>query len=180
MTVKLTNRFLAVLVALALLVLGALVLVEIVSTFAFGGTQEVVLPYPAVTDYLAGLTWTSVSARSILIGLVIVGLLLIAAELRRRKPALLALSSSGGPVTTGVDRRTLQKAAAAAVTDVDGISSARARVSRRKVSVSAVSGLRDGTDLQEQVSTHMRSWIEGLNLASPPALSVRVEQRRSS
>lgn len=177
---KLTNRFLAVLVALALLVLGVLVVVEIGWVLALGRTQELVLPYPAVTDYLADLSWTSAIARAILIGLVIVGLLLIAAELRRSKPALLTLSSSGGPVTTGVDRRTLQKAAAVAVTGVEGISSARARVSRRKISVSAESGLRDGRGLQEQVSTHMRSWIEGLNLANPPALSVRVEQRRSS
>jgi len=178
-TVKLTNRVLAVMVALALLVLSVLVLVEIVWILALGGTQPVVLPYPPVTDYLAELTWNSAPARAILIGLVIVGLLLIAAEFRRSKPGLLTLASSSAPVTAGVERRTLQKAAAAAATDVDGISTARARVSRRQVNVSAVSGLRDGGGLQDQVAARMQSWIDELNLASPPALSVKVDQGRS-
>lgn len=176
---RLTNRFLAVLVALALLVFGVLVVAEIVWVLALGGSQELLLPYPALAEYLAELRWDSGAARAILIGLVLVGLLLIVAELRRSKPGLLTLASSGGPVTAGVDRRTLQKAAAAAATDVDGISSARARVSRRRISVSAVSGLRDGSGLPDQVTEGMQSWVDGLNLASPPAVSVRVDEARS-
>ncbi len=180
MTVKLTNRVLAVMVALALLVLSVLVLVEIVWILALGGTQPVVLPYPPVTDYLAELTWNSAPARAILIGLVIVGLLLITAAFRRSKPGLLTLASSNGPVTAGVDRRTLQRAAATAATDVDGISSATARVSRRRVAVSGVSRLRDPSGLQDQLTGRMQSWVDGLNLATPPALTVTVDQGRST
>ncbi len=168
------------LVALALLVLGVLVLVEVVWALAFGGTTPVLLPFPAAADYFAGLTWDSRAVRVILIGLVIVGLLLLVAELRRSKPGLLTLASSNGPVTAGVDRRTLQRAAATAATDVDGIGSATARVSRRRVAVSGVSGLRDPSGLQDQLTGRMQSWVDGLNLANPPALTVTVDQRRST
>jgi hypothetical protein len=174
---KLTNRVLSVLVALALLVLGVLVVVEIVWVLGLGGTREVLLPYPATTDYLAGLTWGSRTARAILAGLVVVGALLLVYELRRRKPGLLRMASTEGSVTTGVDRRALEKAAAAAATDVDGIGKATARVSARRVSVSATSGLRDAAGLQGQVTAALQSWMDGLDLAKPPALSVRVVGR---
>jgi len=177
---KLTNRFLAVLVALALLILSVLVVVEIVWVLALGGSQQVLLPYPAVADYLAGLTWNSRPARIILIVLVIVGALLLLAELRRSKPGLLTLASSEEPVTVGVERRTLQKAAASAATEVDGINSAKARVARRRVSVSAVSGVRDTSGLQEALTHRMQSWLDELSLARPPRLSVRVEKGGST
>lgn len=177
---KVTNRVLAVLVALALLVISVLAIVEIVWVLALGGSTHVLVPYQPTADYLAELTWDSITARAILAGLVIVGILLIAAELRRRKPGLLTLASSGGPVSTGADRRSLQKAAAAAATDVDGISSARARVSRRRIRISATAGLHDARGLQDQLTDHMRSWVDGLGLASPPTLSVQLAERRST
>lgn len=179
MSVKLANRLLAVLLALALLVLGVLVLVEIVWVYAFGGSREVLLPYAAAADYFEGLAWTSRPTRVILIVLVVVGLLLLVAELRRSKPGLLSLASSTGPVTTGADRRALEKAAAAVATDVEGVSAARAKVSRRRISVAAESGLRDGSGLRERLDARMASWVDGLSLADPPALAVRVSQRRS-
>lgn len=178
MTVKVTNRLLAVLVALALLVLAVLVVVEIAWVLLFGGSTEVLLPYPGISDTLAGLAWDSRPARAILIGLVILGGLILLTELRRSRPGLLTLASSGGSVTAGADRRSVERAAAAAATDVDGISAAVARVSSRRVSVSAVAGPRDATGLHERLTSEMQSWLEGLNLDSPPALSVRVEQRK--
>jgi len=176
---KVVNRVVAVLVALSLLVLSLLVLVEIVWVFGLGGSTELLLPYPAAVEYLGGLTWDSRSTRAILIGLSLVGVLLLVAELRRRKPGLLMLADTRESVTAGVDRRSLQRAAAAAVTSVDGIDKGRVQVSRRRVSVAAESGLRDGGGLQAQAAARMSSWLDELNLADPPALSVRVEQRRS-
>ncbi len=176
---KVANRLLAVLVALAVLVLAVLVVVEIAWVLLFGGSAEVLLPYPGITDKLADMTWDSRPARAILIGLVVLGGLLLLTELRRSRPGLLTLASSGGSVTAGADRRSVERAAALAATDVDGISAAVARLSSRKVSVSAVAGPRDATGLREQLTSQMQSWLEGLNLASPPALSVRVEQRKS-
>ncbi len=179
MTVKLTNRLLAVLVALALLVLGVLVVVEIAWVLLLGGSTEVLLPYTGITDYLAGLAWDSRPARAILIGMVIIGGLLLLTELRRSRPGLLTLASSGGSVTVGADRRSVEKAVAASATDVEGVSAAVARVSSRKISVSAVAGPRDASGLREALTSRMQSWLEGLNLANPPALSVRVDERKS-
>lgn len=176
---KLINRLLAVLLALALLTLGVLVIVEIAWVLLFGGTQQVLLPYPAVTDYLAGLTWDSRPARAILIGAVILGGLLLLFELRRRKPGLVTLASSGGSVTSGADRRSLERAVAAAATDLDGIRTAVARVTSRRATVSAVAGPRDSTGLGERLTAHLQSWLDGAQLASPPALSVKVQQRRT-
>lgn len=178
MKMRLTNRLLAVVIALGLLVLSVLVLAEIVWA-ALGGGGELVLPYQAVAEYLAGLHWDSAAARGILIGVALLGVLLVVVELRRSRPGLLTLAGSAGPVTKGVERRTLQQAAAAAATEVDGISSARARVSRRRVSVATRSGLRDVTGLQDQLTAHLGSWLEGLGLVDPPALSVRVAENKS-
>lgn len=176
---KLLNRLVSVIVALALLIFSVLVLVEIVWAYGFGGSTEVLLPYPAAADYLAEQTWGSRPVRAILIAVVLLGVLLFVLEVRRSRPGLLVLASSGEPVTTGADRRSVEKAAATAATQVDGISTARARISRRRITVAAKAGVRDVTGLHEGLTARMTSWIDGLNLADPPALSVTVHQGRS-
>lgn len=176
---KLANRLLSVLLALALLILAVLVLIEIGWAFGFGGGTEVLLPYPAAADYLAQQTWDNRAVRTICVLLVLVGAALVVLELRRRRPGLLALASSGGPVTTGVDRRSVQKAAAAAATEVEGISTARARISRRRISIAADSGVRDQTGLQEALDAHLSAWVADLALADAPAVSVTVRPGRS-
>lgn len=177
---KLANRLLSVLVALALLILGLLVLLEIVWTWGFGGSQEVLLPYPAVAGYLADQTWAGRPTRSILFALVLVGALLLAVQLRRRQPALVLLGGAEPSVTRGADRRSLERAAARAAGDVEGIRSARARVSRRRITVAAVAGVRDTAGLQDRVEERMASWLDGLNLDDPPTVSVDVNAGRSS
>lgn len=176
---KLANRLLSVLLALALLVLGVLVLVEIVWTIGFGGGREVLLPYPAAADYLAQQSWDSRPVRAICVALVLVGLALVLLELRRRRPGLLALASSGGPITSGADRRSVEKAAAAAATDVEGIRSARASISRRRIRIAADAGVHDDRGLAESLTAHLTSWIDGLGLAEAPELSVTVSPRGS-
>lgn len=177
---KLANRLLSVIVALALLVLGVLVVIEVIWAFGLGGSGEVLLPYPAARDYLAQQTWDSRPVRAASIALVLLGLVLVVLEIRRRRPGLLAMASSGGPVRCGADRRSVEKAAAAAATDVEGIRSARARISRRRISIAADAGVRDDRGLQEALTERMVTWVDGLGLADAPVVSVTVSSGRSS
>jgi len=177
---KLANRLLSVIVALALLVLGVLVVIEVVWAFGLGGSGEVLLPYPAAADYLAQQTWGSRPVRAVSVALVLLGLLLVVLEIRRRRPGLLALASSGGPVRCGADRGSVEKAAAAAATDVEGIRSAQARISRRRISIAANAGVRDDRGLQEALTERMVTWVDGLGLADAPVVRVTVSPGRSS
>jgi hypothetical protein len=60
---------------------------------------------------------------------------------------------------------------------VDGISEASAIIGKRRAAVTAVSALRDVTGLQQHVQDQMQAWIDGLNLVSPPRLTVTVKQK---
>lgn len=177
---KIANRLLSVIVALALLVFAVLVVIEVVWAFGFGGNSEVLLPYPAVTDYLSQQPWESRPVRTACAALLLVGLALTLLELRRRGPGLLALASNGAAVTSGVDRRSVEKAAAVAAMEVEGIRSATANISRRRISIAAEAGIRDDGGLRSAVTDHMTNWIEGLSLADAPGLAVTVGPRRAS
>lgn len=172
-------RLLAVLLALILLVGGLLVLAEVAWTLGLGADGELLLPYPAAADYLAGITWSDRPARAILLGVFALGLLLLWLGLRRRPPGLVLLASSTEDVPAGVERRTLHRATANAAVEVDGIAEARAAVSRRRLRVTATSGLRDSTGLRERLEAHVREWTDQLGLAQPPAPTVELREGRS-
>lgn len=177
---KLANRLLAVVFALALLVVGLLVAAEVLWTIVLGIDGELLLPYPAVADYLAGITWAQRPARLILIGLVLVGLLLLWLEVRRRQPGLLLLASSTDSVEAGVERRTLRRAATHAATEVDGIAAADVGVTARRLKVTATAGIRDTTGLQDRLGAHLQGWVDQLGLTRPPTTAVTVREGRGA
>lgn len=174
--VRLTLRVLAVLLAAALLALGVVVTVEI--ALAALGQPAWVLPYAEVATTLREQTWQSALARSVAAGLCVLGLLLLLPALRRGKPTALLLT----PLTEGVDthiaRRGLQRTAAAAAGRVDGVRRAKAKVGRRKVTVTTTSRLRDTSALPQQVDAAVRAELDALGLSRP--LAVKITTKRST
>ncbi len=104
---RLANRLLAVLVALALIALAVLVPVEVV--WAAFGKPHWVLPWETWTRTLATNTWQPSWARAVRIGVAVVGLLLLLAELKSRRPGLLPLARLTDDVQAGTTRRSLQQ-----------------------------------------------------------------------
>jgi hypothetical protein len=171
--VRLVNRVIAAVLALALLVGGLLVAVEIV--VAGFDRRPWVLPHDRWYTSARLRTWDSAPPRWIFIGLVVAGLLLLFLQLARRRPMALALTP--GAVPTDVGRRSLEKSLGREAGRVDGVASARARVDEDKVEVVASSNRRQTDDLGPRVTQVLDRRLSTLGLARPPAVRVKVHGR---
>jgi hypothetical protein len=170
---RLFNRLLAALLSLTLMVAGVLVVVEVVAQRL--GRKPAIVDWPRLYDWARRTTWQQGSVRVASIALVVVGLLLLAAELKRSRPSRLAVRSQD--TDAAYTRRGVAATIRSAVSDVDGINSASVSVSRRKVKVEATTaGLQPYTaeGLREPATEAARQRLDALELQSPPALSVHV------
>ena len=171
------NRVAALVLGLLLLILGILVPAEIVHSAVLSRTGELLLPWQSTTRWLTGHDWTTSPVRAISIAVGVLGLLLLLAQLKRRRPGLLALTTSDDHLTSGTTRRSVARALAARAEDVDGISSARATLGRRQATVVATTGQREPGDLRQQVTDQVSGWLDGIGLVSAPRVRVRVTTR---
>lgn len=173
MTVRIVNRALCAVLALALLVGGLIVAVEIV--IAGFDRPPWVLPHDEWYRSARTRSWASAPARWIFIGLVVAGLLLLLLQLARRRPAALPLAP--GAVPADVGRRSLEKSLARAAVRVDGVAAARARVDGDRAEVVASSNRRQAGDLQPRVAQVLDRRMAALGLARLPAVRVKVQAR---
>ena len=176
---KLLNRVLSVLLGLALVVLGVVVPVEVVHA-ALNRSGHLLVPYGPVADFLREHAWSSAPVLAILAAAAVVGLLLVLAQLKPRRPGLLAMDTDDDSVTVGIARRSLGRALGAAASDVDGVTEARGRLRRSRATVVAVSPLRDVSGLEERVRDRVQGSLDDLRLVTPPALKVRLRQEERS
>ena len=110
------DRVLSVLLALLLVTLGVLIPVEVVRGLA---GADPLLPYSQVADFFRERSWSSgliITISAIVAGL---GLLLVLAELKRRRPTQIILSTDSEEVTVDISRRSLARAVANAATSTD-------------------------------------------------------------
>lgn len=171
------DRIAAVLLGLALLVLGILVPAEIAHTVLAKKPGQLILPWQTVTRYLTGHDWSTSPVLAISGVTAGVGLLLLLAELKRRRPGLVTLATDDPHLTAGTTRRSLQRALAARAEDVDGISSAAATVRHGRASVTATTGRRDPGDLRQQLTDQLTGWLDGLGLVKTPRLRATLKTR---
>jgi hypothetical protein len=170
------DRVAAVLLALALLILGILVPVEIVHTVV-GRPGHLVLPWEALTGFFTGHDWSTAPLLTISAVTAGVGLVLLLAEFKRRRPGLLTLRTDDEYLTAGTTRRSLRRALAAQAEEVDSISGATVKVSRRRATVTATTPLHDPGDLREELTQRVTRWLDSLGLVSSPSLRVRLRTR---
>lgn len=139
----------AIIAAAALLVAGVLVAAEVIS--ALLGRPMRVLPYESVSKWAARTPWQdpwALLASSVVTAL---GLLLLFIALVPGRPRLMALRTGDPDLIAGISRRTLTGILARAASRVDGVSTARARLRGRRVTITVTTAVRDLSGLGERV-----------------------------
>lgn len=176
------NRVLAALLGLALIVLAALLIIEVVSYRAAG--KSAIVHWRSAYSWAGRTTWKQGSVRVACVLLVVAGVVLLIAELKRAKVSRLAAdpdaTDATGSIDTAYTRRGVATAVRSAVLDVDGVRATSVKVNRRKVTVAATSSARQKAaahELTEPVTTAARSRIDALGLRSTLSVSARVQPR---
>lgn len=176
---RIVNRLLAALLALALVVIGVVVVVEVVA--ARLGHQPALAHWKQSYAWLHRTQWQQGSVRVVAVVLLVLGLALLIAELKRPRVSRLAVADEvDAPDDVAFTRRGVAASIRTAVAEVDGIRSAAVRVRHRTVRVRAVSAAEDvdaARTLQQPATTAAEDRLRTLQLASSPRLSVRVAPR---
>ena len=172
------NRVLATLLALTLFLGGLLAAVEIVRA-AFG-LRHWLVPHARWSTWLGERSFSDLLVRVVLISLVVLGLLLLLAALRRGKPGSLLLPARTDGVRVSASRRGIERSVAAAARRTDGVRSARVRAGRRTLRVKASTAVRSPGDLQQSVAGSVDARLEELGLTGVlrPRITLSQESPR--
>ena len=175
---RIVSRLIAVAVALALAVGGVLVAVEIV--IAEIPRDPLVIPHDRWYQSARTNAWSSATARQISIGLVAAGLALLLLQLARRRPTVLAMEAGPSGHPAALNRRGIERSLVRAVSRVDGVGSAKAKISGKRTRVTASSSRRLPGDLEARVTRAAEQRLAELRLASPPPLSVSLQNPQAA
>jgi len=173
--VRILSRLIALALALGLVVGAVLVAVEIV--VAELGREPWVIPYDRWYQSARTNDWSSPSTRRLALVLVVAGLILLLLQLARRRPTALSMETAASTHSADLNRRGIERSLVRAVSRVDGVASAKAKISRSRTRVTASSNRRLPGDLEARVTQAAEKRLAALQLASPPALSVRLDSR---
>ena len=175
---RLINRPLALVLAVALVVASVLLIINVV---AFALHASPVLAHWATWYKWAGRTrWNALVIKIWGIILLVIGLVLLALELKPVRVTRLRLQSDDKATDAAITRRGLAGALRAAALDIDGIAAAAVRVRRRSARITARSAARDraaAAALTEPVTASARQRLDDLQMRHPPRLRVHVTPR---
>ncbi|MFU8875301.1 DUF6286 domain-containing protein [Micromonospora sp. SL4-19] len=174
---RITNRLLAFLLSLGLALGAVLVLIEIVAHAV--GAKPFVLNWPGLYRWASGTTWGSGSVRLIGVALAVIGLLLLAAQLKPRRPDRLRLQPVDPATDAAITRRGLARTLRYAAIEVGGVHDAHVTLGRHLVRLRAE--VHDGAaptmdSLHAAVASAAQDRLDALCLAAAPALSVRISK----
>ncbi|WP_019819097.1 DUF6286 domain-containing protein [Saccharomonospora saliphila] len=177
---RIANRLLTAVLSLVLIAAGVLLIIEVVA--AGVGAQPVVWDWRALHRWADDTAWQDGVVQLISLILLVVGLVLLLAELKR--PRLVRLRarpigepSEARPVDTAYTRRGVATAVRSAVADLDGVRSARVSVKRRVVRVTAKTASHDRASVQElrrAADEAARARLADLDLRSAPSIKIRT------
>ncbi len=173
------NRVLTLLVSVAVIVAAAVLAVEVV--VAVFGLHPLLLDWRAA--YRAGRTdaWDSTIVRVIAAAVALVGLLLLAAQLKPRRVRRLKVSSQDANTDAALTRAGVRSALRRAALDVDGINSAKVKLGRRTAKVTASSRASQAglaQDLNTEVRTAVAERLASLQLRHAPRARTSVQTRK--
>ena len=171
------NRLLAAVLALAVLIGGLLAATEIV--LAQLKRPSWLIPHEQWSAWLRDRTFSEGLTRAILAGLVVLGLLLLLAALRRGKPRTLSLASTTPGVQVTASRRGVERTLRAAAARTSGVASVDVKASRRKVKVKAHTATRAAGSTQQQVNDVIAGKLDELGLAHALRPKVRVATEKT-
>ncbi len=175
---RLLNRPLAFILAAAVTVACVIVIIEVIAFHIKSG--------PLVLHWTTWYHWASRSRWNQLVVevwsaiLIVIGLLILALELKPRRVTRLPLRSAHDATDAAVTRGGLAGTLRAAATGVDGISSAAVTVRRRRARVTATSAARGrpaAGALKQPVTQVLNGRLDNLDLRQRPRLKVRVNTR---
>ncbi len=168
------NRALSALAAIALIALGVLLVVE-AGAWLLNQSTPIWVPYDQAFSSLQQQPWSDPELIAIFVGLLLLGLLLLVAGFSRGTTPL-PLTRMDDQVAAEMAPDDVRHTVEDAAKDVPGVSRAKAKVSKGKVSVAATTGLRDPGDLEAMVREQVGGAVEGLTLAHPPRVAVNLRQ----
>jgi len=173
------NRALGALLAMALVVVGAVILAEEAGVVL--GAGPVVVPRDRWLSELSARTWDERSSRLVGIALIAAGLALIALQLLRQRPAEVS-AAAGAPLSARVPRRQLERDVAADLLQIEGVGTAAVKLRRRgfEVRATVVSGDLQARRDQLAVATRQALAGRGADGAGPAKVNVRHEPARES
>jgi len=178
---RLANRVLAALLSLALIVAGVLLIIEVIADRL--NHRPAIVHWHRAYDWAKRTTWNAGSVRVTCGVLILLGLLLLIAELKPARVSRLAADpteAGAAHIDTAYTRRGLAAAIRSAVTRVDGVRGASVKVKRRKVKVAATAAARDraaARSLRGPISAAVGQRLTSLKLRREPSVSVRVTPR---
>ena len=167
------NRLLAAVLGLLLLVGGVLVAVEVL----LAGLQQdpVLIPWERWAETTRTTAWATPVVRTISLLVLLGGLLLLFAQLRRGRPRTLPLHGND-ELEAEVDRRSLERSLERAAEEVDGVRAAKARCGSRKINLTADTTRSRAEEVREAVSRAANERIATIGLATKPAVTVNVRR----
>ena len=176
---RVVNRVVAGVVALALMLGGIVVALEI-ALQAAGRDDPWVLPWD--TWYREGVEtpWSDPAVRAICVGLVVAALLLLTLQLARRRPAALVVQRRRDVVHVDLDRRGLEDWLETRLAKVDGVGAVNVHARRRRIRVRADAVSRETAPIERRLDEAASTDLAGLDLVRQPSVDVHVRQRRTA
>jgi Family of unknown function (DUF6286) len=175
------NRVLAALLSLALVAAAVLLIIEVIAGRV--SHRPVVVDWHPAYDWAKRTTWNAGSVRVACVVLIVLGLVLLIAELKPARVSRLAADpaqAGAAGIDTAYTRRGLAAAIRSAVTGVDGVRAASVKVKRRKITVAATAaaqGRAAARSLRDPIRAAARQRLTALGLHREPAVAVRVTPR---
>ncbi len=132
---RVVNRALAVILALAIIAVCVIVIAEVIAHAL--NHQHVIVDWPAWQRWAERTHWNRAVIKVWSIILIVIGILLLAPQLKRRRVTRLPLETDDPALDPAVTRGGVAAAVSAAAQDVDGVQSTRTAVTRRRVRITA-------------------------------------------
>ncbi len=173
------NRALGALLALALVVAGAITLFEIGAVVV--GSRPLVARHDLWLSTLSGQAWGERGTWLTCIALIGAGAAVLALQLLRQRPAEVA-AASGGPLPARVRRHDLEREVEADLRQVQGVDTTKVKLRRRGFDVSATVIAGDPQTLRDQLAVAARDALtaRGVDASGPVKVDVRRQTAKAS
>ncbi|MEU6412274.1 DUF6286 domain-containing protein [Microbispora sp. NPDC046933] len=162
----------AVVAALALLAVGGLTAVHVVSELL--GLPVRLVPYDQWARWASTTAWDDARVLAVASALALIGLVLILIAAVPGRGRMVALRTGDPDLVVGLPRRALARALRVRANQVDGVRSAGARMRGWHADVSVRTDLRDTTALGERVRAAVEDELARLAPAHRVSLNLRV------
>lgn len=176
--VRVANRVVSALLALALAVLGVLVAVEVV--LAALDRDPWLLPHDEWRTSMLETAWGDRSAVVTFLVVAVIGVALLLLELARRRMPAVKMAARTDGVSADLDRHGVERWLASRLSSVEGATSTRAKIRSKTVDVTAATPQRDTSDVRQRLERAAQDHLDELDLGQRLKARARVSSRRGS